>query len=57
MQSNLEKLEEWPGQPGVQMAAWISVDVGTVSGANWLSSCPEEKDLELRADHLRRRYT
>lgn len=32
MQSNLEKLEEWPGQPGIQMAERISVDVGTVNG-------------------------
>lgn len=64
MQSNLEKLEEWPGQTGVRTAARLSsVEVGTLNGINarvgddGLSSCLEEKDLGLGVDHLRRGYT
>lgn len=64
MQSNLEKSKEWPGQTGVWMPAKVSsVEVGTLKGVNartgddWLSSCPEEKDLGVGVDHLRRGYT
>lgn len=63
-QSNLEKLEEWPAQTGVRMAARLSsAEVGTLSGINarigddWPSSCPEDKDLGLGLGHLRRGHT